>query len=458
MSQSEPRSAPAAPEKPPRERWFSLALAWASLTWERFWSAFWPLGSVLLLILAVAFSGLTERIPGWTHGLILLLALGLVLWTIRINRPKFVLPPLSRSWRTLEDSRKDLHRPLTATRDSMSLGAADPLSEALWQAHQNRMQAATQDLYVRFPRPDVVKQDPTALRFAPVLLCVLSLAIAGPVALDRLWQFVTPSLLPPDSPVSAELWITPPDYTGQVPLHLSAQRPAPETPEATDAGQTEDGTEIAEVPLRVPEGSSILVLVRGEAEAVHLGTAANANPETANSTAPLDQVSALDHRLETELSGDGPLTLWIEDDLLLSRPLTIVEDQPPEISFAKEPGADQRARLVIEALALDDYGVTAAQAFIRPTDPDAPVLDLADPGADQVLVQPFNVGGGGPGVDGVGSTEALRLSADLTDHLWAGLEVSVTLEARDHPDQVSQSEPTTLLLPERVFRDPMAQA
>ena len=55
--------------------------------------------------------------------------------------------------------------------------------------------------------------------------------------------------------------------------------------------------------------------------------------------------------------------------------------------------------------------------------------------------------------NGVGQT--LR---DLTDHPWAGAEVTMTLVAHDDGGNIGKSEPMTFRLPQRVFTKPLARA
>ena len=47
---------------------------------------------------------------------------------------------------------------------------------------------------------------------------------------------------------------------------------------------------------------------------------------------------------------------------------------------------------------------------------------------------------------------------DLTDHPWAGAEVTMTLVARDEAGNEGKSEPFSFRLPERVFTKPLARA
>ena len=55
--------------------------------------------------------------------------------------------------------------------------------------------------------------------------------------------------------------------------------------------------------------------------------------------------------------------------------------------------------------------------------------------------------------NGVGQT-----IKDLTDHPWAGAEVTMTLVAHDDGGNVGKSDPVTFRLPQRVFVKPLARA
>ena len=49
-------------------------------------------------------------------------------------------------------------------------------------------------------------------------------------------------------------------------------------------------------------------------------------------------------------------------------------------------------------------------------------------------------------------------SMDLTRHKWAGLQVALTLEATDAADKVGRSETVMMVLPEKLFLEPLARA
>ena len=54
---------------------------------------------------------------------------------------------------------------------------------------------------------------------------------------------------------------------------------------------------------------------------------------------------------------------------------------------------------------------------------------------------------------GVGQT-----TKDLTEHPWAGVDVSMTLAARDEAGNEGRSDPFDMQLPERPFSKPIARA
>ena len=57
-----------------------------------------------------------------------------------------------------------------------------------------------------------------------------------------------------------------------------------------------------------------------------------------------------------------------------------------------------------------------------------------------------------------GKTNAARTAKDLTEHVWAGSNVTVTLTAVDDAGHAAKSETKTLAMPERPFANPLARA
>src|SRR5262249_57263357 len=99
----------------------------------------------------------------------------------------------------------------------------------------------------------------------------------------------------------------------------------------------------------------------------------------------------------------------------------------------------------------DDYGVSEAQATFTRKDTQAPAGNTPRPlyGApDFALVLPQ-----ARTRNGVGQT-----TKDLTEHPWAGVDVVMTLTARDEANNEGRSSPHEFRLPQRIFVKPLAKA
>ncbi len=99
----------------------------------------------------------------------------------------------------------------------------------------------------------------------------------------------------------------------------------------------------------------------------------------------------------------------------------------------------------------DDYGVIDAQAVFEKKPAPKPAAKPPRPlyGApDFTLVLPQS-----RTKNGVGQT-----IKDLTEHPWAGVDVVMTLTARDEANNEGRSSPHELRLPERPFVKPLARA
>src|SRR5205823_2979075 len=128
-----------------------------------------------------------------------------------------------------------------------------------------------------------------------------------------------------------------------------------------------------------------------------------------------------------------------------------IPDRVPTIALAKEPEGQARGALLLAYKIEDDYSVVDAQAtFAR-----KPAANATDKPArplygapDFALVLPQ-----ARTRNGVGQT-----TKDLTDHPWAGVDVMMTLVARDEANNEGRSSPHEMRLPERPFAKPLARA
>ncbi|MEO1293964.1 MAG: DUF4175 family protein, partial [Pseudomonadota bacterium] len=99
------------------------------------------------------------------------------------------------------------------------MGAESARSTALWDAHQRRVAEAA--AAARAPAPDLRAAqgtDPYALRYFAGLAVGAAILIGS--GGGRLDQALAPIALPfttPPTPMTMEMWATPPDYTGVAP-------------------------------------------------------------------------------------------------------------------------------------------------------------------------------------------------------------------------------------------------
>ncbi|HEY8696903.1 MAG TPA: DUF4175 family protein, partial [Rhizomicrobium sp.] len=117
-------------------------------------------------------------------------------------------------------------------------------------------------------------------------------------------------------------------------------------------------------------------------------------------------------------------------------------DEPPAIAFASPPAKTEHDALKLAFTAGDDYGVTSARALIRPVakakNRKALAVDLPLASSAKTINQ--------------------TVYRDLTGHPYAGLDVEITLEAKDGAGHVARSKSVRFKLPAHVFTNPLARA
>jgi len=415
----------------------SVALSWMALAWERAWRVLWPALTLTGIGLSVMLSGLLPRLPGWLHLAVLLGLAGSVIATALPATRAWRRPTLAEALHRLESSGGQLHRPLTASRDRLGLGAGDALSRALWRHHQTDMDARARALRTQPPHPGLSARDPRALRLIPLLLLFVTLTMAWPDPLGRLTAALSPRLGPTAPPAVAQVWITPPPYTGRAPVYIDASRDragahdAPPPPPARAA--------IGPEPLIMPAGGTVLALLRGGTGAGRLDLGPSQPAQRLEATGETGQ------RLEITVTEGTRLRLTQGQTVLVDRPMTVAPDLPPEVALVAPPQGDPQGRLKIEYRAHDDHGITKVTAEIRRA-------------GDQVLGAPIDaplpVPTGEAGRDGGDRAEGRDLSA----HPWAGTPVTLRLVATDAAGQTGTSRTVEMVLPERRFSHPVAQA
>lgn len=417
-----------------------LALAGAVLLWERLWPRLWPLVTILGLFVAIALLDVLPSLPGWLHLVVLAAFATAAAAAIRHAVRDVRLPERAECRRRLERNSALSHRPLSALEDRVAGGGDDALARALWAEHQRRQAAATARLSLSPPSPGVPRLDPWGLRAGVLLLLVIGLAAAGGAGGDRLERALVPALpATPRQDLTVEVWITPPAYTGQAPVLLSHGAGAAATASARRPGGE---------PVTVPAGSRVLAQVGGSGSEPRLLVG---DEETPFASLAGDGGTAGAYRAETVLGSGVRLDIKAGSRTLASWPLRVVADEPPSAAFAKPPEPVGNGGTRLAFTAGDDYGVRALAAEIRP-DGDPPAAGDAGAPDEELIRADLDLPTAANGALSGAAT------LDLSEHAWAGTPVRIRLVARDAVEQTGSSDEARLVLPERTFRHPVAQA
>ena len=296
-----------------------VTLAWLALAWERAAPVLvWPLAG-LGVYLALALFGVFERFGDpWR----VLAALAIVIACALLARRSlrgFSWPGRRDAQRRVEADSGLIHREFEALEDHPATG-----NPALWQAHRARMAARLEGVRARRPHAAWARLDPYGLRISLILVLAAGAFLAGDLARYRVVDaFALRPLSGGAGQPVADLWIEPPDYTGEPTLYLRNRRSAV-----------------------IPEGSVLAARLAGSARRPHV-SGAEAGIERID-----DRVWQV--RAPIEQSGDvivrtGPLAERLS--------LTVQPDTVPHITLAAEPESDAEGVLQLEFVARDDYGV-----------------------------------------------------------------------------------------------------
>ncbi|WP_372602621.1 DUF4175 domain-containing protein [Actibacterium sp.] len=392
---------------------------WGMLA-ERLIRAFWPLWSVLCAAVALAALGVQNAVPLWVVQAVAALALIVALVTAFQGARRFRWPTRSEVEARLDHTLKG--RPIATLADAQAIGASDPASQAVWQAHLARMAAR-----VRQARPvpadlRLSRYDALGLRYV-ALTGLIAAGLFGSVA-----QIGSVSVLPGGMGTAVaggpawEGWAEPPSYTALPTLYLN---------------------DVPSGALSLPEGTRLTLRFYGDSKRLGLS-------QDVAKAAPSDDPAA-GNSFELERSGrlsvQGP---GGRDWQILMHP-----DLPPKVTITGLATRDAEGKMELPFAASDDYGITGGHAVITlnlaqvsrdhglaatPDPRESLVLDLPRPlRADRTDFEDF-------------------LIDNLSQHAWAGLPVTVTLEVRDARGQAGLSPAEDMILPGRRFFDPLANA
>jgi uncharacterized protein (TIGR02302 family) len=395
-----------------------------SLLWERLWPPLAGVATAAGLFLAFSWAGLWLVLPpiaravGVVLFLLLILAAALPLLRLRVPSERDALTRLDRNSLAR-------HRPATAIADSLAANSQDQIAQALWQAHMERALLSARKLKAGLPSPRLSLRDPLALRALTLILVVATFFVAGGEHLKRIaaafdWHGV---VAPPNFRIDA--WVNPPAYTGRPPVMLT-------------------GTRSEERPVAVPAGSQLVVRSTGN---VHLELAHQGDFEDApRDTSARLPAGSEEHRLV--IKGDGTVSVHGVLGGEHAWQFKAIPDRAPTIAYIKDPERQARGALRLDYRIEDDYGVSQGRAVLSLNEkgkPDAHPLF----GAPEF---PLNL----PQLRTRSGTA--QTTHDLSQHPWAGAEVTIKLTAKDEAGNEGFSEPREMTLPQRIFVKPLARA
>jgi uncharacterized protein (TIGR02302 family) len=410
---------------------------WAAMVVERGWPLILPLAVTVSLFVSLSWLGVFRIMPDMARFAVMaLLALAALasLYPLRF----FKKPTPAEIDRRIETANELLHTPVLVQTDRPS-GRDTIFSQVLWREHQRRMAERLGTVGGDLPRTRVPERDPWGIRAAAALLLFVAFAFSfGPFGGslgDGFRAHAARETIPP----RIDAWVTPPPYTGKAPIFLTADADRPQGPVTVPEG--------SDLTLRVTGGPGDEALVFTDA-AGNMREIAPAGAPAADASKPAaDGVNAgAPRQFAAKLASDGVLALRSGEDELESWAFAVIPDQAPVIRFTDEPKRAVNGAFELHYEIEDDYGAASAKAEFALTQKPAegarplykaPEMPLAIPRRGSV---------------------AAKANRDLTEHVWAGSGVELTLEAVDHAGQEATSETKSITLPERPFSNPLARA
>lgn len=395
----------------------------AGLWAERISRAFWPLWSVVLLVLAALGFDAHQTLPVeavWIGAIAVAAAL---LWTGISGFRSFRAPTRVEAMARLDASLPG--RPLSALADTQAIGGNDPASAAVWAAHRQRMAARAAQAKPVAPDLRLARRDVFGLRYV-ALTAVVMAALFG-----SFWRVATVTGLVPGAADALQAgpawegWVQPPAYTGKPTVYLND----------VEAGE-----------FAVPVGSRVQVRLYGDLGDLTLAETVSGRPGT-------DLPPASDPAQKFTIAQSGQIEIKGARGRLWQ--VIAAPDAAPKVAAKGEVTREQDGRMRLPFEASDDYGVTGGQATIT--------LDLAavdrryglaidpEPREALVLTLPMPIRG-----DRAKFEEALV--DDVSQHAFANLPVQVRLQATDAAGQAGDAPPLSIVLPGKRFFDPLAAA
>lgn len=414
------------------------------LLWERAWPELWIAFALAALYFALSLFGLWSTAPLWLHAVILLLTSISVVAVLIQAATAIKIPSRNEALRRLEQASGFEHRPLIAAEDKLASASADAESKLLWSWHRKKAMDALARISWPKPKSDMPARDPFAIRAIAALLLVAGFIVAGTNAPQRLADaFDFDAAVFAGEPIKLDAWVTPPGYTGKPPIILAA------------GGN--------KAPIVAPENSELLVRVQGPSNAPNIGIESAAGDDSISSDTEMNQISPGIYEAKIPLGATVDVDVTARGGSVAKWTFAIVKDEAPTVALVEPIDVTERKSLSLHYKMEDDYGIAtgemrvtldkAATATTPPASEEpTPSAPAAAKPEEETLVL------GLPLPRQKDEKHTARAIKELLSHPWAGLPVVIQLAATDEAGKTGLSEPVRMVLPERIFKDPLARA
>ena len=442
------------------ETLFTRKLRWSktALFCEQLWLCLWLPFTVIGLFLVVSLLGVWPAVGpyGQRIGLTLFALLGLtsLLPLLRISWPS-----RDQALNRLDAHSQQLHRPAYSFDDKLGDNISDPKSLKLWQAYKNRLAKKVKALKIKSPHPRTDAHDPFALRALLLLILAVLFFFHGSNSYQKIARAFTLDPLINISALRIDAWVTPPNYTGKPPMLVANGAKTPK--------RGEQSQQIGGKSFQVPQNSELVIRINGDkahlSKLIKIKSAQDGAQKNGPNIPPTDASKETEKSVEFryKLKNSQRLAIMVNSSTVDQWQFDIIVDTPPKISLIDLPSQARSGAIKLKYKMSDDYGVIQAQASFQTITPANTIKRQPPTNIDPKDLR-FPLGSApsfplhlpsGNGHKGGG--ESFK---DLTSHPWAGLGVSMQLEASDEGGNKGFSPALQYILPERKFTKPFAIA
>ncbi|WP_224824885.1 TIGR02302 family protein [Cognatishimia sp. MH4019] len=389
---------------------------------ERVLRGFWPLFSIIFLVAALLMMGVQDELAVEAVWAIAVASFGGALYAVYYGIRSFIWPTWDEALDRLDQTLPG--RPIAAITDTQAIGSQDPASQAVWDAHIDRMAERAKSAKPVQPDLTIARRDPFALRYVALLAFVTALIFGSVLRVASVTQ-MTPGMADQLATGPAwEGWVEPPAYTGAPSLYLN---------------------DITNDAFRVPEGSRLTLRLYGEVGALTVSETVSGRTEDVGSAADINQ--------EFEVTKSG--TLSIDGQGGRSWNIVMVPDSAPSVSLSSNMESEADGQMQQRFLATDDFGVVGGTATINidlvNVDRRHGLVVDPDPREPIVLDAPMPISGNRAEFEET-------LIENLSEHPFANLPVTLQIEVEDALGQTGQTALAEVTLPGRRFFDPLAKS